>query len=175
MRNRTTWPNASTELLLPADPSELKAARLFADKAASDFGLDSDARFRFTLAANEAVANAIQYGSPSPDAAVLLRSRAEGEDLVLEVRDWGTFSVDWPALEVLPESGRGLQLMTALVDRVDLEPTAEGTVLRLLICADREDRPQSDSPGETSPTSNARSTSRRRFSRCGRSASPNSS
>jgi anti-sigma regulatory factor (Ser/Thr protein kinase) len=166
--NRATWPRSSTELLLRAEPSELRAARLFAEKAASDFGLDADERFRFMLAANEAVANAIQHGSPSPDAAVLLRTRAEGETLLLEVRDWGTFSVDWPALEVLPDCGRGLQLMTALVDRVDLEPTSEGTVLRLLMRTGGGARAQSESPGETTPSSKARSTSRRRFSRCGR-------
>jgi anti-sigma regulatory factor (Ser/Thr protein kinase) len=156
------------ELLLRAEPSELRAARLFAEKAATDFGLDPDARFRFTLAANEAVANAIQYGSPTPDAAVLLRSRAEGETLLLEVRDWGIFSVDWPALEVLPESGRGLQLMTALVDRVDLEPTNEGTVLRLLIRARAPSRtPAPPAGGASRAAEGARARTGRRGGACG--------
>jgi anti-sigma regulatory factor (Ser/Thr protein kinase) len=124
------------ELWLRADPVELQAARRFAQSAADDFGLDADARFRFTLAVNEAVANAIEHGRPSPDGRVQLRIWAPGQALAFEVRDWGTFSVSWPApADPLSDRGRGLALMASLVDEVDLKPSDESTVVRLLVRA----------------------------------------
>jgi anti-sigma regulatory factor (Ser/Thr protein kinase) len=124
------------ELWLRADPVELKTARRFAEAAAMDFGLDEDARFRFTLAVNEAVANAIEHGAPSADGHVQLRISTQNDALYFEVRDWGRFSVRWPEpAEALPERGRGLALMATLVDEVDLRPSDDSTVVRLLVRA----------------------------------------
>jgi anti-sigma regulatory factor (Ser/Thr protein kinase) len=122
---------AAQELWLRADPVELRTARRFAEAAADDFGLDTDARFRFTLAVNEAVANAIEHGSPSPDGRVQLRISAQGESLTFEVRDWGSFSVGMPSAGKLQERGRGLAMMATLVDEVDLKPSDDSTVVRL--------------------------------------------
>jgi anti-sigma regulatory factor (Ser/Thr protein kinase) len=119
------------ELWLRADPVELRTARRFAEAAADDFGLDSDARFRFTLAVNEAVANAIEHGAPSPDGRVQLRIGAQGDSLTFEVRDWGSFSVNMPDPGRLQERGRGLAMMATLVDEVDLMPSDTSTVVRL--------------------------------------------
>ena len=119
------------ELRLQAEATELRRARGFADAAAAEFGLDEDSRFRFTLAANEAVANAIEHGSPCPDGTVVLRVSTEREAICFEVHDSGSFEVDWSNRDPLSERGRGLPLMAALVDEVDLQPSAAGTVVRL--------------------------------------------
>ena len=121
------------ELRLRADPSELQAARRLAEQAADDFGLDEDARFRLTLAANEAVANAIEHGSPSVDGSVLLRVCADEEGVRFEVRDWGTFAMRFPDPESLSQRGRGLPMMAALADEVDMKPGDEGTLVTLLV------------------------------------------
>jgi anti-sigma regulatory factor (Ser/Thr protein kinase) len=121
------------ELRLRADPSELRTARRLAEQAADDYGLDEDARFRLTLAANEAVANAIEHGSPSDEGTVMVRVCEDGEGVRFEVRDWGTFTAGFPDPEGLGDRGRGLPLMAALVDEVDLKPGDEGTLVRLLI------------------------------------------
>jgi anti-sigma regulatory factor (Ser/Thr protein kinase) len=124
------------ELWLRADASELKTARRFAEAAASDFGLDEDARFRFTLAVNEAVANAIEHGAPAADGRIQLRISTQSDALNFEVRDWGSFTVGAPqAPEALPERGRGLAMMATLVDEVDLRPSDDSTVVRLLVRA----------------------------------------
>jgi anti-sigma regulatory factor (Ser/Thr protein kinase) len=55
------------EHAMRADVGRLKEARDFADHAAAQFGLDGDARYQVKLAMSEAVTNAIQHGSSSPE------------------------------------------------------------------------------------------------------------
>jgi anti-sigma regulatory factor (Ser/Thr protein kinase) len=121
------------ELWVRADPVELRTARKFAEAAAADFGLDADARFRFTLAVNEAVANAIEHGAPSADGRIQLRISSHAGSLTFEVRDWGSFSVGRPTAGKLQERGRGLAMMATLVDEVDLKPSDDSTVVRLRV------------------------------------------
>jgi anti-sigma regulatory factor (Ser/Thr protein kinase) len=119
--------------VLRADPRELRRARRLAEQAADDFGLDEDARFRLTLAANEAVANAIEHGSPSPDATVLLRVRADPDGVRFEVRDGGRFTVGFPDPGELAQRGRGLPMIASLVDEVDIRPGENGTHVTLMV------------------------------------------
>jgi serine/threonine-protein kinase RsbW len=123
----------TVELRLRPDPAELQAARRLAEEAADEHGLDEDARFRLTLAANEAVANAIAHGSPSAVATVLVRVCGDRDGVRFEVRDRGTFSAAVPASEGLAQRGRGIPLMAALADEVDLKPGTDGTLVRLLV------------------------------------------
>jgi anti-sigma regulatory factor (Ser/Thr protein kinase) len=135
-RNGMGAPRIPTqELWLRADPVELRTARRFAESAADHFGLGDDARFRFTLAVNEAVANAIEHGEPSIDGRVQLKIYAHGDSLAFEVRDWGRFGVSWPEQGSLQERGRGLAMMASLVDEVDLKPSEGSTVVRLRVKA----------------------------------------
>ena len=135
-RRPMTAPRIPTqELWLRPEAVELRTARRFAEAAADDFGLDSDARFRFTLAVNEAVANAFEHGAPSPDGRIHLRIGAQGDSLTFEVRDWGNFSVGMPDPGRLQERGRGLAMMATLVDEVDLKPSDDCTVVRLRLKA----------------------------------------
>jgi anti-sigma regulatory factor (Ser/Thr protein kinase) len=121
------------ELRLHQDARELRYARWLTDTAATEHGLDSDERFRFTFAANEAVANAIEHGAASPDGHILVRTSSYGEDLVFEVYDWGSFSPGLAEAEPLPDRGRGLALMAAMVDELDVRPTGDATVVRLVM------------------------------------------
>jgi anti-sigma regulatory factor (Ser/Thr protein kinase) len=123
------------ELWLRADAHELRRARWLADTAAAEHGLDADQRFRFTFAANEAVANAIEHGAASPEGHILVRTSSEAGRLSFEVQDWGSFSPGLSEAEALPERGRGLALMATMVDEVDVRPTGDTTVVRLVMCA----------------------------------------
>ena len=120
------------ELTLPAEAAQLRTARGFADAAGEEFGLDEDGRYRFKLAVSEAVANAIEHGTPC-EGTVLLRITSGPDELSFEVHDCGGFSVDWSRRDPLSERGRGLPLMAALVDEVDLKPGPGGTVVRLAL------------------------------------------
>ena len=76
---------------MQADLGLLKEARDFAERAAADFGLDGPACYDVKLAMSEAVTNAIQHGSSSPEDPIRILVLAEGPSLVFEVLDTGRF------------------------------------------------------------------------------------
>jgi anti-sigma regulatory factor (Ser/Thr protein kinase) len=114
-----------------ADLTRLREARTFADDAAADFGFDPDARYEVKLAVSEAVTNAIQHGSRSPEDTVRILATGESGALVFEVLDTGSFVPRVVRRGEMPEGGRGLDFMRQLMDEVDLRPTRRGTLLRL--------------------------------------------
>ena len=117
------------EHAMRADVGRLKEARDFADRAAAAFGLDGDARYQVKLAMSEAVTNAIQHGSSSPEDPIHIAVGVEGDALVFEVLDTGRFR---PRVRRgdMPESGRGLEFMRLMMDEVVLRPGSAGTLLR---------------------------------------------
>jgi len=123
------------ELWLRQDPRELRRARWLAETAADEHGFEEDESFRFVFAVNEAVANAIEHGSPSPEGHILVRAASEGDELSFEVHDWGSFGPSLPQADALPERGRGLALIASMVDEVDVRPTGDATIVRLAMRA----------------------------------------
>jgi anti-sigma regulatory factor (Ser/Thr protein kinase) len=116
---------------MQADLDRLKEARDFADEAAAAFGFGSNARYEVKLAVSEAVTNAIQHGSRSPDDPIRIVASEESGALVFEVLDTGTFVPRVVRRGALPEGGRGLEFMRVLMDEVDLRPGRGGTLLRM--------------------------------------------
>jgi serine/threonine-protein kinase RsbW len=117
---------------IQADLGLLKQARDFAERAAADFGLDDGACYDVKLAMSEAVTNAIQHGSSSPDDPISILVLAEGPELVFEVLDTGRFMPRVLSRGELEESGRGLEFIRVLMDEVDLRPTDDGTLMRFI-------------------------------------------
>jgi len=115
-----------------ADLARLKEARDFAERAAMEFGLPSDACYQVKLAMSEAVTNAIQHGSSSPDDPVRILITEEPGALAFEVVDTGRFVPRVSRRGDMPESGRGLEFMRLLMDTVELYPGDSGTRLRLV-------------------------------------------
>ena len=118
------------ELRIPADLAMLHDARDWAARAAADFGLEEEQRFQVRLATSEAVTNAIVHGSAAFGGAVELEAHEERGALVFEVRDAGAAAPAGTAAERLAEGGRGLDLVALVMDEVQLERRAEGSVLR---------------------------------------------
>jgi len=114
-----------------ADLNRLKEARDFAVSAAAEFGFGAEALWDVKLAVSEAVTNAIQHGSRSPDDSVRIVATEESGSLVFEVLDTGTFIPRVVRRGELPEGGRGLEFMRVLMDEVDLRPGRRGTRLRM--------------------------------------------
>ena len=114
---------------ISADVARLKEARDFAERCATEFGLEEKDRYQIKLAMSEAVTNAIQHGSSSPSDPIRIVVAEESGALVFEVIDTGHFR---PLVRrgALPESGRGLEFMRLLMDEVDLQPSLNGTLLR---------------------------------------------
>ena len=113
-------PRGTRELRVSPDPCELATARRFARRAAERFGLDSREGHDFELAASEAVANAIEHGLPCWDGTIHTWVTVRADTLTFGVRDAGRFDVRPPPDDLLAERGRGLVMMSALVDEVAL-------------------------------------------------------
>jgi len=117
---------------MQADLGRLKEARDFAARAAQEFGLNEGACYDVKVAMSEAVTNAIQHGSNSPQDRIRIAIMAEGPALVFEVLDTGRFRPRVMRRGELSESGRGLEFMRVLMDEVDLQPTRGGTLMRFI-------------------------------------------
>jgi anti-sigma regulatory factor (Ser/Thr protein kinase) len=117
---------------ISADLAHLKEARDFAEGAAVELGLPTDLCYQVKLAISEAVTNAIQHGSRSPDDPVFISVSEEAGALVFEVADTGRFVPRVTRRGDLPESGRGLEFMRLMMDEVDVQPGSNGTRLRLV-------------------------------------------
>ncbi len=130
--NRSAIAFGRREHSIRADLARLKEARDFAERAAIAFGLPSDACYQVKLALSEAVTNAIQHGSSSPEDPVRIVVTGEPGALAFEVVDTGRFVPRVARRGDMPESGRGLEFMRLLMDEVDLDPGERGTRLRLV-------------------------------------------
>lgn len=119
------------ELRLPARAPDLAVARAFVEHAAASFGLDDEETFEFSLAANEAVTNAIRHGGPDEEGRIVLRVAADGNRLTLVVRDFGTFLSPTIGMQPRLDGGRGLAMMHSLTDAFELIADPAGTTVRL--------------------------------------------
>ncbi|HEV3001965.1 MAG TPA: ATP-binding protein, partial [Solirubrobacteraceae bacterium] len=122
------------QLELVGEPAALASFRQALRRWLSEVGAVEQEINDITMACNEACQNAIEhaYGlSPEPFDVEL--SRSDG-DVVIAVRDRG----GWRE-QVSEDRGRGLPLMRALMDDVDVEqrPTGSTVVLRRALGAAR--------------------------------------
>src|SRR4051812_295208 len=130
--NRTPVDDSHQELWIPAEAGQLQAARGFIDAAARTFGFGDEGCRAITLAANEALANAVEHGSPCLGGKIRLRAWEEAGALAIDVCDCGVFmpSTD-RSDEEFPERGRGLALIAALMDELHVsDDDDEGTTVR---------------------------------------------
>jgi serine/threonine-protein kinase RsbW len=118
------------ELEIPADLERLRDAREWAEETARDFGMDEEDCFQIKLATSEAVTNAIIHGSGSDGDAVRLAARVDGDMLVFEVVDRGSQEPAGDPVERLAEGGRGLELVSMVMDEVELVRRGDGGLLR---------------------------------------------
>ena len=117
---------------LVATPTSVREARTVAEEAAIACGLSEQASYDFKLAASEAVANAIEHGRPCEDGCIGLRVQEERPDyLTLCVCDCGRFQGPRMDPSALPERGRGIAVISVLMDEVELLPQSDGTIVRM--------------------------------------------
>ena len=120
------------EMTIRADLSRLAEVRRFAESASRAYGFPPDACYQIKLAMSEAVANAIEHGSTTPEDPIRLQVVNEGEALAFYVSDGGSFIE--PSMvydhDLMDERGRGLGFIELLMDDVAINPSPEGTVIR---------------------------------------------
>jgi anti-sigma B factor antagonist len=120
-------------LQLPPHPSELAFARGFAVAAARRAGLDPRQQYNLAVATNEAVANAIQHGEPGPDGSIEMWVDEARDGVTVGVRNGGEFVLEPLSPDPLREGGRGLRLMSQMVDAVSVQRENAQIVVKLSI------------------------------------------
>jgi anti-sigma regulatory factor (Ser/Thr protein kinase) len=119
------------EIWLRADRSSASVARAFAGEAAQEVGCDRAGTEAFRLCITEAVANAVEHGAPCEDGLISVSAYVEAGCLTTEIRDCGDFEAARQPANGLEERGRGLPLMFAVMDHVEIDTVPGRTVVRL--------------------------------------------
>ncbi|HEU0019883.1 MAG TPA: ATP-binding protein [Thermoleophilaceae bacterium] len=117
-------------MTIDADPERLGEAREWAHRAAEQAGLDDAGCYQVKLAISEAVANAIEHGSQGNGDQIGIAAFESDGSLIFEVRDSGTFVAPLNRATIDDESGRGLELLTLMMDEVHISSTGDGSLLR---------------------------------------------
>ncbi|UOZ05775.1 ATP-binding protein [Amycolatopsis sp. WQ 127309] len=93
-------------------------------RAGEEVGRQAD---EIVLACWEAMANVLDHAYGGRPGEIDVRARIDDRVLIVTIADRGS----WQALEEQADRGRGLRLIQALVDGLDLRSTDDGTVMTL--------------------------------------------
>ncbi|HEY3373602.1 MAG TPA: ATP-binding protein [Candidatus Aquicultor sp.] len=124
------------QLLIASESSNLSRVRDQIRLIGEHCSLSDHEIFDIQVAVGEAVANAIEHGSPEgTDNCVEITTNCDGEFLLIIVKDEGRFIRRMP--DPAPDAetnfrGRGIPLMLALMDRVTIDEAARGTQVVLM-------------------------------------------
>jgi PAS domain S-box-containing protein len=108
----------------PAEPEALASMRGVLRRWLRHLGGDEQAIAEVVTACGEAATNAIEHSGGG--AAFEIAGQMDGRDVQIVIRDYGTWRNPRAG-----DHGRGLSLMRALMDSVEVTPTPEGTTVRL--------------------------------------------
>jgi signal transduction histidine kinase/CheY-like chemotaxis protein/anti-sigma regulatory factor (Ser/Thr protein kinase) len=114
----------------PADPSELRPARVALQAWLTAWSVEQDVIERATLAAGEAWTNALEHGYQLNEKRIVHTSAMiHAGELELMVADLGVWKKPGPA----GNRGRGIRLMEGVCDQVSIDTDQQGTTVRLVI------------------------------------------
>ena len=102
--------------VLTPEPDTLLSLRRLLRRWLAEAGADGRESLELTMAANEAMQNAIEHGNAFADAPITVQLRQTGELVEIEVRDLGHDDLRRPD----PDRGRGVALMRALTDEAEV-------------------------------------------------------
>ena len=112
----------------------LSLIRQEVEEVAEECGFGETDIYQMKVAVSEAAANAIEHGSPHGEENFIhLVIECDPDKILIEVADEGVFKARLPVTNGRPSHrGRGIFLMTALMDEVSITEHQEGTVVRLV-------------------------------------------
>ena len=123
------------QLEITAHPQNAGRARERVREAAARAGFTGLDLADIEIAAGEAVTNAILYGSPAASSRIVISYGTTEAGFIIQVRDEG-HGFDPKAVRTDEDTdalgGRGLHLMRALMDKIDLHYDGDGMVALLL-------------------------------------------
>ena len=115
------------QIEVSADPRALAGVRGLLERLLDEAGVSDDEAFAAIVAAGEACNNAIEHAYGPRATAFDLDVRTGDGEVRMAVRDRGQWRAQRGA-----DQGRGLSLMRALMDSVEVETNGEGTVVTLV-------------------------------------------
>jgi PAS domain S-box-containing protein len=110
----------------PVQPEALAAMRALLRRWLRHMRASDQEIAEVVTACGEAATNAIEHAGTGGGAAFEISAHAENDAVWITIRDFGAWRTPREG-----DHGRGLSLMRALMDSVDVEPTPEGTTVRL--------------------------------------------
>lgn len=125
------------ELVLPNEPERISEVRHFVSSFLSDVRAPVEISAEILIAVGEAAGNASRHGRrPQGRSEMRVRCALERGSVLVTIADDGPgFAVPETPPEAPPDplasGGRGLYLMEALMDEVDIDSSAEGTLVLL--------------------------------------------
>jgi serine phosphatase RsbU (regulator of sigma subunit)/anti-sigma regulatory factor (Ser/Thr protein kinase) len=115
------------EVTLAAEPESLVYMRRLLGRWLRMAGADHAAAYELLVACGEACANAIAHAYHAGEASsFVVRAHRSERAVELEVRDFGRWRAARPGSE-----GRGLKLISQLVDKLEIDRGAAGTAVRM--------------------------------------------
>ncbi len=114
------------EVELPAQPESLSSVRGLVRRWLSHAGSTEQEVAEVTAACGEACTNAIEHAGAGGSSSFEMEGSRDGSHIEVVVRDFGVWR---PGRE--DDHGRGLELMNALMDEVEVRPGPDGTVVRM--------------------------------------------
>jgi PAS domain S-box-containing protein len=111
---------------LPTEPEALASMRSLLRRWLRHVEGSEQEIAEITTACGEAATNAIEHAGAGGDTPFEVDGRLDGQEVTITVRDFGAWR---PPRE--GDQGRGLSLMRALMDSVEVSPGAEGTTVSL--------------------------------------------
>ena len=118
------------ESWLPAAPEGVPRARAIVRETASALRLDDSTTWELMLATTEAFANAVEHGRPCDPRGIRLRLEHRNAQLFVEVSDYGYFPPGARTQKRRDEGGRGIGIIAALVDQLEVVRDAGSTRVR---------------------------------------------
>jgi len=122
------------EFNMQSHTKNLSLIRNEVESMAYSCGFGESEIYQMKVAVSEAAANAIEHGSPlGSKNEIHLVIECDPDKIVIEIIDQGVFRARLPVTDGRPSHrGRGIFLMTALMDEVNITETQEGTAVRLV-------------------------------------------
>ena len=132
--NNYSRPQDKLEFQITSEMKNLALVREKVEEMADRCSFDDADIYQMKVAVSEAVANAIEHGSPhGPRDTVTLIIECDEDKISIEVLDRGVFKARLPVTDGRPSHrGRGIFLMTALMDEVNITERQNGTLVRLV-------------------------------------------
>ena len=123
---RLDAPPQTLDLVVPADPTSLVGVRRRFGRWLQAAGVGDAEAYELQVACGEACANAIAHAYPPGDAHFAVRAVREGDELLIEVGDFGAWRPPRGG-----SGGRGLALIEQLTDSLEIERGIAGTTVRM--------------------------------------------